>query len=139
MVGHAKQSRPRLGLPIVAGRDFNDGELSRGASEPVAIVVDDALPQRLWPGEDVLGRLIEFRDPQGPEAGCHMRVVGIVSTVKHSLSSRLFQGFLYGVDAVEPAVLVAAPLILLVSSLLASYVPARRATKVDPTVALRSE
>jgi putative ABC transport system permease protein len=46
---------------------------------------------------------------------------------------------LYGVDAVEPVVLVTAPLILLASSLLASYIPALRATKVDPMVALRSE
>ena len=54
-------------------------------------------------------------------------------------AGQLLQGFLYGVDAVEPVVLVTAPLILLASSLLASYIPALRATKVDPTVALRSE
>jgi ABC-type lipoprotein release transport system permease subunit len=51
----------------------------------------------------------------------------------------VLQGFLYGVNAVEPVVLVTAPLILLASSLLAASVPALRATKVDPTVALRSE
>jgi ABC-type antimicrobial peptide transport system permease subunit len=54
-------------------------------------------------------------------------------------AGQLLQGFLYGVDAVEPVVLVAAPLILLASSLLASYIPALRATRVDPTVAMRSE
>jgi putative ABC transport system permease protein len=54
-------------------------------------------------------------------------------------AGQFLQGILYGIDAAEPVVLVAAPLILFASSLLASYIPARRATKVDPTVALRSE
>ncbi len=274
-----------LGLPILGGRDFSDGELAPGSSERVAIV-DDALAQRLWPGEEALGRLIQFLDAEGPEVGHPMRVVGIVPAVKHSLGNprlfphvyvplgqhyesamtlqlriadakteramlttvarvirsvdermpvlrletwrdhldasfelwlyragarvfsafagialllavigvygvksyvvsrrtrefgiriaigaspravlwqvlregsritavgigigvllalgagQLLQGFLYGVNAVEPVVLVTAPLILLASSLLASYIPALRATKVDPTVALRAE
>jgi ABC-type antimicrobial peptide transport system permease subunit len=54
-------------------------------------------------------------------------------------AGQLLAGILYGVNSVEPVVLVAAPLILLAASLLASYIPARRATKVDPTVALRAE
>ena len=54
-------------------------------------------------------------------------------------AGQLLQGLLYGVNAVEPVVLVAAPLILLASSLLASYIAALRATRVDPTVALRAE
>jgi len=54
-------------------------------------------------------------------------------------AGQLLQGFLYGVNAFEPVVLIGAPLILLASSLLAAYIPALRATKVDPTVALRSE
>ena len=49
------------------------------------------------------------------------------------------QNVLYGVDAVEPVILVTAPIILLAASLVASFVPALRATRVDPTVALRSE
>ena len=54
-------------------------------------------------------------------------------------AGQLLQGFLHGVKSVEPVVLATAPLILLAASLLASFVPALRATKVDPTVALRSE
>lgn len=54
-------------------------------------------------------------------------------------AGQVLQGLLYGIDAIEPVVLLTAPLILLVSSLLASYVPALRATRVDPTVALRAE
>jgi putative ABC transport system permease protein len=43
------------------------------------------------------------------------------------------------VNSVEPVVMIAAPLILVTASLLASYIPAVRATRVDPTIALRSE
>jgi len=46
---------------------------------------------------------------------------------------------LYGINSVEPLVLIAAPLILFAASLLASFIPALRATRVDPTIALRSE
>ena len=54
-------------------------------------------------------------------------------------AGQFLQGILYGVNGFEPVVLAAAPLILLASSLLAAFLPALRATKVDPTVALRSE
>ena len=54
-------------------------------------------------------------------------------------AGQFLHGIMYGVNSIEPVVLVTAPLILLAASLLASYIPALRATKVDPTVALRSE
>ena len=54
-------------------------------------------------------------------------------------AGQFLQGILYGVNSIEPVVLLTAPLILLGASLLASFIPALRATKVDPTVALRSE
>ena len=274
-----------LGLPILAGRDFTDAELVPGSSERIAII-DDVLAQRLWPGEDALGRLIQFLDGDEPERGQPIRVVGIVPAVKHSLGNprpskhvyvplgqhyesamtlqvrladgtaeqamlgtvarvirevdervpvlrvetwrdhidgsfeawvyragatvfsafggialllavigvygvksyvvsrrtrefgiriatgadprallwqvlreggritaigiglglllalgagQFLQGILYGIAGFEPVVLVTAPLILLAASLLASYLPALRATQVDPTVALRAE
>jgi len=75
---------------MIAGRDFTEAELTPGPSEPVAIV-DDLLAQQLWPGESALGRLIQFGDAEGAEAGRAMRVVGIMPAVKHSLSNpRLF-------------------------------------------------
>jgi predicted permease len=276
---------PALGLPLAAGRDFTAAELESAAGDQVAIV-DDALAERLWPGESAIGRLIEFADADS-EPRRPLRVVGLMPAVKHSLGAPrpfphvyvplgqfdeieamslmvraapgqdesalltaiaravrdadervpvlglqnwrsaldssldvsifragalvcglfgvialllavigvcgvksyvvsrrtrefgiriaagaaprtllwqvlleggritalgiviglglavgagyLLQGLLYGVRAVEPAVLAAAPLILFAASLVASVVPAVRATRVDPTVALRAE
>ena len=46
---------------------------------------------------------------------------------------------LYGVRPADPATLVAVTLLLGAIALLACYIPARRATAIDPVVALRCE
>jgi ABC-type antimicrobial peptide transport system permease subunit len=54
------------------------------------------------------------------------------------VTSRLLRGLLYDVHPLDPAVLLAAGLLLVGASVLASYLPARRATRVDPVAMLRA-
>ncbi len=70
--------------------------------------------------------------------GAVLACAGVTAGVILSASTAsLMASLLYGVRPHDPAVFLAVPLLLLVVALLASYLPARRATKVDPMFALR--
>jgi len=66
-------------------------------------------------------------------AGCGIGLVGF------AVGSRLIRADLYQVSAFDPLTLLAAPIALVAVTLLACYLPARRAMRSDPMAALRYE
>jgi predicted permease len=72
--------------------------------------------------------------------GMRLALVGVVIGLGSAFGlTKLIASLLYGVQARDPMVFVGVPLLLIVVALLAVWLPARRATRVSPMDALRSE
>jgi len=72
--------------------------------------------------------------------GLKLVAVGVALGIAAALMlTRLLEGMVYGVSMRDPLIFVLVNLLLVTVSLAACYVPARRAMRVDPLVALRYE
>jgi putative ABC transport system permease protein len=72
--------------------------------------------------------------------GLVLAVIGVaIGAGLAAIASRFIESLLFGVRGVDPLTFASAAGLFAVVTLVASYFPARRATKVDPMVALRSE
>jgi putative ABC transport system permease protein len=72
--------------------------------------------------------------------GMTMALLGLaIGLISALILSRLLRGLLYGVSPTDPLTFAGVSIVLIFVSVLACLIPARRATRVDPIVALRSE
>ena len=72
--------------------------------------------------------------------GMELTGAGIVlGLIGAAALTRVMASLLFGISATDAVTFAAVPVILAGRRLLASYLPARRATRVDPVVALRNE
>jgi predicted permease len=72
--------------------------------------------------------------------GARLTVIGLIAGLGAAVGlTRVMVGMLYGVSPLDPLTFVLVGGILSIVALLASYFPARRATQVDPVIALRAE
>ena len=72
--------------------------------------------------------------------GMRMVMIGLVLGLVGALAlTRVFASLLLGVGTTDPLTFVGVAILLLAITLLACWIPARRASKVDPVVALRHE
>jgi predicted permease len=73
---------------------------------------------------------------QGMELTVAGSVLGLLGA---AVLTRVMASLLFGVSTTDVATFAVAPLVLIATAMVASYIPARRATRVDPVVALRDE
>ncbi|HET9707785.1 MAG TPA: ABC transporter permease, partial [Gemmatimonadales bacterium] len=72
--------------------------------------------------------------------GLRLALAGVaIGLVAAAVVTRVMKNMLFGLSSTDPLTFIAIPLLLVAVALVASYLPALRATRVDPVVALRTE
>ena len=110
-------------LGIYGVMAYSVAQRSREIGIRMALGADSSLVQRMVVG-----------------SGLRLAIAGVALGLAGALAgTRLLASLVYKVSTTDPATLVATAAVLVGAALLASWLPARRATRVDPAVALRAE
>ena len=109
-------------------------------------VANEAMAKRIWQQTHEIGiRMALGAQPstvlklvvgEGLKLAAAGLVVGLIGAL---LEVRVLSSLLFNVSTHDPITLVGVSLVLIVTAALACYIPARRATRVDPLIALRFE
>jgi ABC-type antimicrobial peptide transport system permease subunit len=76
---------------------------------------------------------------RGRQAGDARIVIGVLVALALTRTLSSFSHLLYGVKASDPFTFIAVSLTLATVAIFACYIPARRATRIDPIIALRHD
>jgi len=106
------------------------GVVSYGVSQRTTEI---GIRMALGAGSGDVSRMVVMQGMRPALAGLVLGLVGA------GLASRVLQTLLFGVSPIDPLTFAAVPPLLLAIAVAACYVPAWRATRVSPTIALRSE
>lgn len=127
-----------FGVTPAFGRAFIPGEEDRGpGAHPVVVLGHSFWQTRFGGDEGVVGRTINLNGNPFRE-GMRLAFIGGVIGLA-AAAARLLGGMLYNVSPFDPVAFVAVPVVLGSVAALAFYVPAGRAARLDPILALRAE
>jgi putative ABC transport system permease protein len=85
-----------------------------------------------WQPEGVVRLLVT-------QAGKLVAIGAVIRIIAAIAMCRILSGFLYGISATDGITFFAVTIVLVSVALVACYIPARRAARVDPMIALRHE
>ncbi|MGA9770800.1 MAG: ABC transporter permease [Blastocatellia bacterium] len=76
------------GTPLIKGREFTQED---SASATKTIIVNETLAQRMWPGEDPIGKQLKLRDPENPI----VQVIGVAKDGKYIMPVENRRSYMY--------------------------------------------